>query len=152
MKKLLFGIAVAAGLSAFAAPSAIYWNMDGYAEFTTAQYATLFASIDGGEQTGADWTILPDTFAGRNKATVGDFGGESYSYYVQIFNEAHEAIAESAVLTWDDLLAADAVSVTMTHAGAGTATFGGFTAVPEPTSALLMLLGMAGLALKRKHA
>ena len=29
---------------------------------------------------------------------------------------------------------------------------GGWTAVPEPTSGLLMLLGMAGLALRRKHA
>ena len=27
-----------------------------------------------------------------------------------------------------------------------------YTAVPEPTSGLLMLLGMAGLALKRKRA
>ena len=29
---------------------------------------------------------------------------------------------------------------------------GWYTAVPEPTSGLLLLLGMAGLALKRKHA
>ena len=29
---------------------------------------------------------------------------------------------------------------------------GAWTAVPEPTSGLLMLLGMAGLALRRKHA
>jgi len=29
---------------------------------------------------------------------------------------------------------------------------GAWTAVPEPTSGLLLLLGMAGLALKRKHA
>ena len=33
-----------------------------------------------------------------------------------------------------------------------TQTAGGWTAVPEPTSGLLLLLGMAGLALKRKHA
>lgn len=32
------------------------------------------------------------------------------------------------------------------------ATVGGWTAVPEPTSGLLMLLGMAGLALRRKRA
>ena len=150
MKKLLFGIAVAAGLSAFAAPSAIYWNMDGYAEFTTAQYATLFAAIGDGVDTGADWTQIAENFDGRFKATVGELGG--YSYYVQLFNEANEAIAESATLSWQDLLDANAVSESMTPAGAGTATFGSFTAVPEPTSALLMLLGMAGLALKRKNA
>ena len=33
-----------------------------------------------------------------------------------------------------------------------TQTAGGWTAVPEPTSGLLLLLGMAGLALKRKVA
>ena len=36
--------------------------------------------------------------------------------------------------------------------GSSSATAGNWTAVPEPTSGLLMLLGMAGLALKRKRA
>ena len=41
--------------------------------------------------------------------------------------------------------------------GAGTATTGGIrnwapAAVPEPTSGLLMLIGMAGLALRRRRA
>ena len=39
--------------------------------------------------------------------------------------------------------------------GAGTATFEGggtWTAVPEPTSGLLLLVGVAGLALRRKRA
>ena len=40
---------------------------------------------------------------------------------------------------------------TITLSAQGTAGSGTFTAVPEPTSALLLLLGMAGLALKRKH-
>ena len=36
--------------------------------------------------------------------------------------------------------------------GTSTASIGGWQTVPEPTSGLLMLLGMAGLALKRKRA
>ena len=40
----------------------------------------------------------------------------------------------------------DRWSGTLSYASAGN-----FTAVPEPTSGLLLLLGMAGLALKRKH-
>ena len=41
---------------------------------------------------------------------------------------------------------------TVTLSTQGTAGSGTFTAVPEPTSGLLLLLGMAGLALKRKRA
>lgn len=40
----------------------------------------------------------------------------------------------------------------LASASSGYATVGGWTAVPEPTSGLLMLLGMAGLALRRKSA
>ena len=43
-------------------------------------------------------------------------------------------------------------SVGFMDASAGYSTAGWYTAVPEPTSGLLMLLGMAGLALKRKRA
>ncbi|MBQ6341074.1 MAG: PEP-CTERM sorting domain-containing protein [Kiritimatiellae bacterium] len=43
-------------------------------------------------------------------------------------------------------------SDTWSGAGFTYATGGNFTAVPEPTSGLLLLLGMAGLALKRKRA
>ena len=39
-----------------------------------------------------------------------------------------------------------------TFSGATASNIGGWTAVPEPTSGLLMLLGLAGLALKRKRA
>ena len=42
-------------------------------------------------------------------------------------------------------------SVTIALSTQGTAGSGTFTAVPEPTSGLLMLLGMAGLALRRRR-
>ncbi len=41
---------------------------------------------------------------------------------------------------------------TIASQAAATAGAGAWTAVPEPTSGLLLLLGMAGLALKRKRA
>ena len=58
----------------------------------------------------------------------------------------------------DDSLVSDTYTVSglsnNTWAGAqfNFATGGNFTAVPEPTSGLLMLLGMAGLALRRRRA
>ena len=47
---------------------------------------------------------------------------------------------------------ASGTQATITLSTQGTAGSGTFTAVPEPTSGLLLLLGMAGLALKRKRA
>ena len=47
---------------------------------------------------------------------------------------------------------ATGTAVTIALSTQGTAGSGTFTAVPEPTSGLLLLLGMAGLALKRKRA
>ena len=57
--------------------------------------------------------------------------------------------------TWD--LTSDAIVGTWNVPSLGdlaltTAGPAGFTAAPEPTSGLLLLLGVAGLALKRKRA
>ncbi len=43
-------------------------------------------------------------------------------------------------------------AASFTIAGAGSHTASNWTAVPEPTSGLLMLLGLAGLALRRRRA
>ena len=82
-------------------------------------------------------------------------GGDTISSYLVLFNNAD---ANSATYYANTATA----SVTISEGGAdGKIPFGTFaaatsgwqtTAVPEPTSGLLMLLGMAGLALKRKRA
>jgi len=51
--------------------------------------------------------------------------------------------------SFDSESSLSAVSANMTGFSASS---GGWVAVPEPTSGLLMLLGMAGLALRRRHA
>lgn len=79
----------------------------------------------------------------------------SYSYYVELLNSSTGALyARSDAVTYSELVTAGAVktelslgtlaSVTPWHAG-------GYTVVPEPTSAVLMLFGAAFLGLKRKN-
>ena len=61
--------------------------------------------------------------------------------------------ASDMTTTVDDVYEVSGLtSDTWSGAGFTYATGGNFTAVPEPTSGLLLLLGMAGLALKRKRA
>ncbi len=61
--------------------------------------------------------------------------------------------ASDMTTTVDDVYTVSGLSNnSWSGAGFTYATGGNFTAVPEPTSGLLLLLGMAGLALKRKRA
>ena len=87
-------------------------------------------------------------------ATSGNYSaGETVSGFIVIFDNADAALAKNYVATGVD---------TKTVPGSGSLSFAKVygtdtgawqsTAVPEPTSGLLLLLGVAGLALKRKRA
>ena len=77
---------------------------------------------------------------------------DEVSGYVVLFDTSDASTAKNYVAT-------SVVTGSIPSSGATTAldfgtlaSNGGWTAVPEPTSGLLLLLGMAGLALKRKRA
>ena len=84
--------------------------------------------------------------------TDGNYGYLTYKF------EAKELIPESSLYTVlsSDMLPGEAVWLKTDYSGtSGFGTFGvvaEFHDVPEPTSGLLLLLGVAGLALKRKKA
>lgn len=68
-----------------------------------------------------------------------------------IVTDAIGGAGQSAAPSFD-LAAASSAGLFTAASGAYTSNGAGWYAVPEPTSGLLMLLGMAGLALKRKRA
>ena len=140
MKKLLFGLVAAAGLTTFGAASSVYWTVDATG-VDGVSYAQLYQA-NGAE---VDSYLEAANFGTRTPAVGLD---SSYSYYVNLYNAEGDFLAKTNIASWEDFLKADAVYAPPAPGGAGTYTF----AVPEPTSALLMLLGMAGLALKRKNA
>ena len=80
--------------------------------------------------------------------------------YFVVFNGDKMFISDTADSTYDALMAEHTVafasisnsSKSFNDVAGGYAGAGWYGAVPEPTSGLLMLLGLAGLALRRKRA
>ena len=168
MKKLI--IALAAVVSAVAVQAAtVDWNASGTffdwnnfmaPEGTIAFYeasnmgtalATMTLDADGGYDGVVTGTDQADWVA---RLTINNFdGGGSYSkdYAFHMDSIAHSGYADAATY-----LAGLSASVVASYDGldlmATPASQGYTSAVPEPTSGLLLILGMAGLALKRKRA
>lgn len=128
----------------------------GVANTTTA---AAVAALTGG--TFADYAT---TYAAASKATTaagaitggtgyyGNFNaGDALSAFVVIIDAAAPSDIKNYIVT--DIKTASWTSGTGSKAlNYGSQASATWTAVPEPTSGLLMLLGMAGLALRRRRA
>ena len=125
------------------------------AAFAANDSATLVANALGSAPVSAD-----DLGGFQAQSTFAGAGGDSITAYVLIFDAATVADARNMYLSETQ------TAVAPTSGVAGQLSFGEngdmvamasasnwtTTAVPEPTSGLLLLLGMAGLALRRKRA
>ncbi len=110
------------------------------ASITSVGYASSVGLSDGG------W--LEDS-------GVGDFtNGEDLTAYLVIFNAATADTATYAYLSsaLTEFVPGSGMDVNFAFDLSSSATASNWTAVPEPSSGLLMLLGLAGLALRRRRA
>lgn len=179
MKKLVFVLAFALGISATHAATAT-WSMSGLLGVgditgSTAAYST--AALSGGiaylfEGTGPSESLIASILDGSwdgtgsiaSKTTsatgvimqmgIGSYASQTVSMYAIVFDGA--TVADS---DWYEVTTA----VTQTYGATGNKTFAftqanqvaggtGWQAIPEPTSGMLLLVGGALLALKRKRA
>ena len=138
-----------------------------YTALMAQSYADASASIwstFGGES-------LPTTAAGAlnangvytHKETVADKAGEIYRAFIYTYEVTaevdgveqtqlyYQANIGTAYVTGSGAVTGTAKLGT-TWAGTSGGAIGAWTAVPEPTSGLLMLVGLAGLALRRRRA
>ena len=116
--------------------------------YSDAECKTAIAGLTG--NTGSDvnsmTSAIQGTFAGAT------FAFDNSTTYYAILELTYTSAAGAQTLT------TDVVSTKLKTTGNTTLSFATpisnatWSAVPEPTSGLLMLLGMAGLALKRKRA
>lgn len=174
MKKIMFAL-VAIAVAGVAQAAAVNWKTtavkimnttgtDVVAAGSSSAYTAMVTFWDaGGNQIdlGAQAANAKDTTASMSQygGTVSDVFANNKQYYAQLtLSSADYTItSEKALFTIGDQDATinftngtgfDSEAAKITY----TASNWQSTAAPEPTSGVLLLLGMAGLALKRKRA
>ena len=119
--------------------------------------ALVAGSLDLSSKTSVDSNTIADGVLAGQVATYGE-AGSSYTFYFAVLTDDGLYIGPTktaAGLDGKDTAVSFSAKAT-SQAAAFDASSGyssaGWYAVPEPTSGLLMLLGMAGLALRRRRA
>lgn len=175
MKKVFFA-ATAVILAASVQAEYLYWQVD---SSTASGLAYNGARVFVSNNNGVDRTYLNigygdfDTgsfvqFEGRkvqiplyeavvaqvDTSTYGSTSG--YSFYIELINYSDASFVAqtdaSSAMTYSQLEAAHFVGADLSPVSMAVWHGGSYTTVPEPTSAMLVLFGLAGLALKRRVA
>ncbi len=170
MKKIMILAAVVAMAFASQAASFKWTGANIYSSDATTKYtgtASIYAYLS--TATVADSVKVTDVYVigGTIKSDAegtatgytynwGDaVGNSTYQFYMVIEDggKTFDSSASDPSVIKSGLAAATATtSVIFGNMASATQATGNWAAVPEPTSGLLLLLGMAGLALKRKRA
>lgn len=173
MKKLMI-VATTMLCTAFVHAAAINWGLDSATSAQVGYSVYMVSAISDAWTSGAD--VAADA-AKLGTGTSGTIAKNGRSYNIPQMTAAGAGITSSASLYLVLVQSADAKNYTYISMGdisgavyeppaSATSTFGTTSAallagtagtfssspVPEPTSGLLMLLGVAGLALRRRRA
>lgn len=140
----------------------LYWQIDtssagdrGYSG--DAAYAALYVTtVEGKGDTAAATTTRLDGYYDLSEGTtftteLGDYGGSQYSFFVELLNASGDSWTQYTS-TYDNLVSSGYVSTSPLSVPTQ-ALSGGMNgaAVPEPTSGVLLLIGGAMLALRRRR-
>ena len=165
MKRLFVLALLSFAFNAMAEDYFLYWMVDDnaqldgmdlssgdyYAKIKTAggDYLSLYTGPEYGsygKEYGFNTDLNLPTFAG----TWSDIPAGTTSFIVELYNSTGSAAGSwvgQATLEWNS----SNFTVGGTQTPPGWALASSFTAAPEPTSGMLLLLGVAGLALRRKN-
>lgn len=163
MKKLMvLFVALCAGFAANA--SYLYWQVEAsdYSHITEPNKVTavnVWAVDNEGTKTFVDgYRAASGSTVNMEQAQMIDvsaFSNGSYSFYIELMNYSSGAQKLGVTVsneTYADMVVKHYIMDTPLSVTLATPWHGGTVAAPEPTSGLLMLLGVAALGLKRRKA
>lgn len=174
MKKLMI-LAAAVMLASITHAAAVGWSIMGASAYAGGSYnlfvvgmngvtdvnqivamaaagtdVSSFAFYDAGTVTGSGTATVAASSSGKS-ITYSGSGTDIYEAFAILWTADNSAASYTA--TKSITMANDSTSKTFTFGNqSANLASNQFAVVPEPTSGLLLLLGMAGLALKRKVA
>lgn len=151
--KMLAVVAAVLAMAGAVQADALYWMVD-----TTASDAAYKGAFDSAGlyvvKAGGD-EFLDGIVAGAapTLSDLNGYGSSQYSFYVELYNTAGDPVHKTQTVSYDSLLSSGYIAT----GGVLTPTVlasGGFNgaSVPEPTSGVLLLVGGALLALRRRRA
>ena len=166
ISKLAFVAAVALATSTVSAGT-LYWQItsDTGVDFSVARLVVTDGSTTTyipGEKgllaTDFDEVKGTGTQLAMQQTDISSYTSDAYSFFVEMINYAAdpETVTKGATYKYNDLVSAGYVSfgaddVTAVTMAATAANMGAGGAVPEPSSGLLLLMGGAMLALRRRR-
>ena len=152
-------------LAAFALTSAkasvLYWQVEPGTTSDSFQYALLKATngtdpavtVAGAAAQGE----APNQYVSLQNTELGQYGNDGYSFFVEMANYANnqfQTVATGATYTYNELVSSGYVAagpIDSFTAAANASNFNMGSPIPEPSSGLLLLMGGAMLALRRRR-
>lgn len=147
-KSLVVGVALL--LASTVSAGTLYWQVD---DDSGDVYARLLVEENGTVVLGAT-DPYKQAPTGVQQTDITNYTGSQYLYYVELVNFADGSTTQGYKWGYGDLVSSGYVSFGATDVRTVTANavaLGNFANAPEPSSGLLLLMGGAMLALRRRR-